>query len=305
MDRKNSGDSKHWAGRSHIKIGNDVLKSKAWAAISPMSRSLYVDLRSWMFTGANGDISATSKTLGPLGYKKSSLTKCLYELQAAGLIAKTRNGGVANGSKVCCLYRFTDMPVIAMPKKGINMSKPTHDYITLEIRVGSPKATIKEVREQIDAAMAGLKTAAKLKRPKISHPATQESTPLEHPATQDSGTTVYPISQDSEGSQKAAKRLDEYGFPRRIDEYAIKTFPTLPDKHLSTTIPNKELKRANSRKASDIGLDRLVNTRIEAMDTSVCIFRATARKIELRYRPIKKHVQRVGVLAVVGRKGGA
>lgn len=286
---KKNGDSKHWTGRSHIKIDNAVLKSKAWAAISPMSRSLYVDLRSWMFTGANGDISATSKTLGPLGYKKSSLTKCLYELQAAGLIAKTRNGGVADGSKVCCLYRFTDMPVAAMPKKGISPSKPTHDYINLEIRVGGPKATIKEVRVQIDAAMAGLKLAAKLKRQKISRPAPQDSTPLEHPATQDSGTSVYPISQDSEGDQKAIERLDEYGFPGQIDEYAVKPLSILTDKHLSTTIPKEEMKRMGTRKA---------------IDFSVCVFKPTAPEIKLRYRPIKKHVQRVVVLTPVAGKEG-
>ena len=115
MAIKGSRDSKHWSGVSHSKIRRDVQLSKAWASITPAARGIYTDMRLWMTTGANGDISATSKTLGPLGYKKNTLTKLLNELQAAGLIAKTRSGGVAQGSKVCNLYRFTDFPVIAMP----------------------------------------------------------------------------------------------------------------------------------------------------------------------------------------------
>lgn len=226
-----SSDSKYWKGRSHIKIGNDVLRSKAWAAISPMSRALYVDLRRWMYSGANGDISATAKTIGTLGYKKSSLTKSLYELQAAGLLAKTRSGGVADGSKVCNLYRFTDMPVIGMPKKAIPASKATHDFLRFDLE---KNLSVDGLRARIDSAMTGLKMTAKLKRAKIPRPATQDSEAPLHPATQDSGLSDYPAIQDSKTSEKKPEGCTRSG----IDGVGLgkdqMLLSILPDRHLST-----------------------------------------------------------------------
>lgn len=224
-------DSKHWKGRSHIKIGHEVLNSKSWAAISAHSRALYVDLRRWMYSGANGDISATAKTIGTLGYKKSSLTKSLYELQAAGLLAKTRSGGVADGSKVCNLYRFTDMPVIAMPKKAIAASKATHDFLRFDLE---KSLSVGGLKARIESTMTGLKMTAKLKREKNPRPATQDRKATLHPATQDSGLSDYPVIQESKTSEKkpesrTSSRLDGVGFGK--DQMSLSI---LSDRHLST-----------------------------------------------------------------------
>lgn len=59
----------------------------------------------------------------------STLADALFELQALGFIAKTRNTvGVENGSRVCCLYRFTDLPTFAFPKLYIEAHSETHEY---------------------------------------------------------------------------------------------------------------------------------------------------------------------------------
>lgn len=147
-----------WKGISHVRIMNDVLKSPAWAALSPSARGLYADLRTWMFTSTNGDISAALSNLRPLGYKHTTLTKYLYELQAAGLIAKTRAGGVARGSKVCALYRFTDWPVIGVEKKGIANCKATFDYRRF--------ATVDDARAGIKASIEAMKADAKVRTEK-------------------------------------------------------------------------------------------------------------------------------------------
>lgn len=203
MAIKGSRDSKHWSGVSHCKIRRDVQQSKAWAAITPAARGLYVDMRLWMTTGANGDISATSKTLGALGYRKNTLTKLLIELQAAGLIAKTRGGGVAQGSKVCSLYRFTDFPVIAMPKKGIAGCKATYDYINLELG-GASQAQVKAC---ISARIAEMKAEAKAKREKKERPKIWDSKPPVRPKIWDSGSAVYPKNWDSGNDEIMAQPL--------------------------------------------------------------------------------------------------
>lgn len=163
MGRKKNDN---WSGVSHIRVRSDVLKSAAWKAISLPARALYVDLRTWMYTGKNGDISATFSILKELGYGKTSLAKYLRELVGAGLIAKTRSGGVAYGSKVCALYRFTDMPAYAIPQKCIEGSKPTHDHLLRFHGLAGSKRDVAIVRKAIDEHIAKEKmaSAAKQKR---------------------------------------------------------------------------------------------------------------------------------------------
>lgn len=292
---RGKGDGKHWVGVSHVKIRNDVLRSKAWAAISPMSRSLYVDLRSWMFTGANGDIEATNKTLSALGYKKSSLSKSLYELQAAGLIAKTRNGGVADGSKVCCLYRFTDFPVIAIPKKGIHASKATYDYLNLEIRVGQPKATTQEVKSKIYEAMEAMKSSAKEKRKKNPRVATQDSKPPVRVATQDSEKPVYPVSQDSENVTKSPESLDGSSFTSGDNDCANEPLSILPNNHLSITNTYKGYDGQKEKRARVVA-DLLASGQSNLSGVART-FKPTARVIDFSYRPTKHHAHRSALQA--------
>lgn len=198
MSRSNSkGDAKHWINRAHVRIGHDVLQSLAWKAISPSAQGLYLNMRLWMKTGANGDISATEKTVGPLGYKKSRLTNALYELLAAGFIAKTRSGGVAQGSKVCNLYRFTDIPVIAIPKKAIAASKATFDFIKFETN----RMTLPAIKAEVTRRKAQTHDAAKRRTAKKERPDFEGNNPLGHPGIQDGERLIYPDYQDKNNGE--------------------------------------------------------------------------------------------------------
>jgi hypothetical protein len=114
----------------HVRIYCDLLDSPAWFALSKTSRALFLDLRSFLGPNNNGDISAALSLLKIKGWNSSStLSEALFELQALGFIAKTRDTvGVEHGSRVCCLYRFTDLPTYQFPKLGIEAQLETHDY---------------------------------------------------------------------------------------------------------------------------------------------------------------------------------
>ena len=43
-------------------------------------------------------------------------------------IEKTRQGGIANGGKLCSLYRFTDEAVLEFPKLGIKAARATNEW---------------------------------------------------------------------------------------------------------------------------------------------------------------------------------
>jgi hypothetical protein len=114
----------------HVRIYCDLLDSPAWYALSKTSRSLFLDLRSFVGPNNNGNISAALSLLRKKGWNSSStLADALFELQVLGFLAKTRDTvGVENGSRVCCLYRFTDLSTYAFPKLFIEAHPETHDY---------------------------------------------------------------------------------------------------------------------------------------------------------------------------------
>lgn len=116
---------------AHIRITLRLLNSPAYLALSWSARALFVDLRSKLKSTNNGNINATLSELRHRGWRSpSTLAKGLRELEAAGLIAKTRKtNGVEYGCKVCNLYRFTDLEVFELAKLFIDASKPTHDYL--------------------------------------------------------------------------------------------------------------------------------------------------------------------------------
>jgi hypothetical protein len=89
-----------------------------------------MDLRARVRSNNNGDISAPLSELRHRGWCSAvTLAKALRQLEAVGLLAKTRKTvGVERGSKMCNLYRFTDLEVLELPKKGIDACKATHDY---------------------------------------------------------------------------------------------------------------------------------------------------------------------------------
>lgn len=114
----------------HVRIYCTLLDSLAWRALGWSSRALFIDMRSSVNQSNNGNLSATLADLKHRGWKSApTLANALFELQALGFIAKTRGGGVEHGSKVCSLYRFTDIDMFEFLKQGLAHQKATHDYL--------------------------------------------------------------------------------------------------------------------------------------------------------------------------------
>lgn len=134
-----------WNGISHIRIRVDMLNSPAYRVLPYSTRALYTDLRATLTSTNNGNISATFEDLKHRGWKSSAtLAKALRELEHMGLIAKTRQGGIASLSKVCNLYRFTDLFVFEHPKQGIPAMKATFDWQRFK-SVGAAQAHLQEL----------------------------------------------------------------------------------------------------------------------------------------------------------------
>ena len=162
--------------RRHQRIYCTLLDSLAWRVMGWSSRALFLDMRASVNGSNNGNLSATLASLKHRGWKSAAtLAKALFELQALGFIAKTRGGGVEHGSKVCSLYRFTDLDMFEFPKQGLAHQKATHDYLRFttlaDVEQAIQSAAIKrqENADRIAArrgkASAGKKsTVQKLKR---------------------------------------------------------------------------------------------------------------------------------------------
>jgi hypothetical protein len=70
---------------------------------------VYLALRRKLGKFNNGDINATLTEMRHAGIRSSStLATALQRLEKLGFIEKTRQGGIANGGKLCSLFRFTD-----------------------------------------------------------------------------------------------------------------------------------------------------------------------------------------------------
>ena len=121
---------KKFYATSFAAIPREILNSPAYIALSFSARSLYVELRMRMNGHNNGNISAAFSELKHRGFNSpATLAKCIRQLEAIHLIAKTRETiGVENGSKVCNLYRLTDIDVFERPNLNISATKACHSY---------------------------------------------------------------------------------------------------------------------------------------------------------------------------------
>lgn len=117
-----------------LNIPQKLVESHAYRALDWTSRCLFIDLRAKYNGYNNGNINASLASLREQGWVSSAtLSKCLRQLESVGLIQKTRKTvGVENGSKMCNLYRFTDLPVNEHPKQGIAASRETNDYLFIK-----------------------------------------------------------------------------------------------------------------------------------------------------------------------------
>lgn len=127
MGRDKKPEAKYEA---HIRVTLALLDSPAYIALDWSARSLFTDMRSKLRGSNNGNINAALTELRHRGWRSPvTLAKALRQLEAVGLIAKTRQTiGVMRGSKVCNLYRFTDLDSLEFPKFQIAATKATHDY---------------------------------------------------------------------------------------------------------------------------------------------------------------------------------
>ena len=127
MGRAKKPETKYEA---HIRVTLALLDSPAYIALDWSARALFTDMRSKLRGTNNGNINAALTELRHRGWRSPvTLAKALRQLEAVGLFVKTRQTiGVMRGSKVCNLYRFTDLDTLEFPKFQIAATKATHDY---------------------------------------------------------------------------------------------------------------------------------------------------------------------------------
>ncbi|RYH63566.1 MAG: hypothetical protein EON54_07920, partial [Alcaligenaceae bacterium] len=102
MTRKRPPDTRG----GHSRVYWELQDSMAWRALAFSSVALYMAMRRKLQATNNGNIEATITTLRHAGFNvPATLAKALRELQAVGLISKTRQGGVAWGRTDCNLFR--------------------------------------------------------------------------------------------------------------------------------------------------------------------------------------------------------
>ncbi|MEJ8850476.1 hypothetical protein [Variovorax rhizosphaerae] len=138
----------------HSRLYWEIQDSAAWAALAYSSQSLYLALRRKLLSTNNGNIEATTSTL-PRFKSPSTLANGLRELQAVGLIQKTRQGGIAMGRRHCNLFRFTDEQVFEQSKLQIPRMPPTNEWQEFKT-----KADAKRAIATADAAVLGIRKGA-------------------------------------------------------------------------------------------------------------------------------------------------
>lgn len=115
---------------AHARLYESIVNSPAWLALPFSTRALYVQLRIKLKSSNNGNIDATAATLKHAGFRSpATVFRALRELETLGLIAKTRQGGIAAGGKLCNLYRFTDKDCWEWPKLGLPACKASKDWL--------------------------------------------------------------------------------------------------------------------------------------------------------------------------------
>lgn len=149
---------------AHGRLYETIANAPAWMALPFSARALYMQLRVKLKGTNNGNIEATMTTLRHAGFKSpSTLAKALRELETVGLIAKTRQGGITAGGRLCNLFRFTDKPTYEFPKLGLPACPATKDWLTWQ---SVREATGAIASAHLAAKRPSAKNAAKLQKSK-------------------------------------------------------------------------------------------------------------------------------------------
>ena len=163
----------------HIRVYCSLLGTHAYRVLGFAAKALFVDLRTMVTGTNNGNLSAALSDMKHRGWTSSStLSRALYELRAMGFIAVTRGGGLKLGTRVCNLYRFTDLDVYEQPKLGVQAIKATHDYLKYESLHAAERALAEGVASLLTDGKK--KQVAKKKVP-VSNPnrISSETKPIE------------------------------------------------------------------------------------------------------------------------------
>ncbi len=148
---------------AHARLYESIVNSPAWLALPFSTRALYVQLRVKLKQTNNGNIDATAATLKHSGFRSTAtIFRALRELETVGLMAKTRQGGIAAGGKVCNLFRFTDKECWEWPKQGLPACKATKDWLAW--------TSVREAKAAINAAHLAAKRPAKENASKLQKP---------------------------------------------------------------------------------------------------------------------------------------
>ena len=121
---------------SHSRFYHSMHDSPAWNCLSATDQRAYMVLLRQLMSFNNGDLSL------PITYAKhygitseTTLAKNLRALQAVGLIAVTVKGAhKRDGSCMPNLYRLTDHPTLAQPKKCIEAGPATNDWRSIKTK---------------------------------------------------------------------------------------------------------------------------------------------------------------------------
>ena len=133
----------------HVRLYWSLLDSIAWRAVAYTSQCVYIVMRRRLQSTNNGNISAALGDMKHYGISTSAtLAKALRELQTVGLIAVTRQGGIAYGRQVCSLYRFTDEAVYEHPKVGVKAQQATNDWQRFT-KLAEAEAEIKQAHANV------------------------------------------------------------------------------------------------------------------------------------------------------------
>lgn len=155
----------------HIRVYGTLLNSPAYRVLGFAAKALFIDLREKLTGTNNGNIEAVMSILKHKGWTSpGTLATALYELRTMGFLVQTRGGGVEVGSKVCSLYRFTDLEVFEQPKQGIQACKATHDYLQFK-SVAEAEAALREgVQKLRNEAIERKRKMAERKKTTLQNP---------------------------------------------------------------------------------------------------------------------------------------
>lgn len=129
----------------HVRLYWELLDCPAWRALSHADVRVYLAMRRKLGKTNNGDINATLTEMRHAGISSSStLSMALQRLETLGFIVKTRQGGIANGGKLCSLFRFTDEVTYDIAKAGVKSGPATHEWRRFE-SIAKARAATREL----------------------------------------------------------------------------------------------------------------------------------------------------------------